>query len=111
MYFSSDEFIDPDVVVVYGNTLEMSSSEVDDIHTEISYRNMTYSQNTVLVLMDATLDLVKQGARAVNNAQPVEQLVAPQKNRDRGIGSHRADMDSHAAIINEKYYFTCLRKK
>ena len=111
MFFSLEEYSEPDVVVIYGNTQEMSTSDKDDIHSEISYCNMTYSRDTVLVLMDETEDLVTKGAIAVNAARPVDQLVSPRINPFRGLSSNRADLDSDNAIINEKQYFTCLRRK
>ena len=96
MFFSSLDYIEPDIVVVFDNSKEMllSSQDHGDIHSEISYRNMTYSHNTVLILMDTTEDQVMQGLRAVNVARPVQQLVSPRRNTS-GLGSN----------------FTCLRRK
>ena len=116
MFFSSEEYTEPDVVVVYGNAYEMNSSpseeELENVHSEISYRNMTYSRDTVLVLMDESKpELVRQGAKAVNAARTVDQLVPPQINPFKGFGSNRADVDSIVPISNEKSYFTCLRRK
>ena len=111
MFFSTLEYTEPDVVVVYGNGHEMSEVGEDGIHSEISYRNMTQSRDTVLVLMDATKDLVRQGARAVDAAQPVDQLVPVQANPLCGFSTNRAEMDSNPSIINEKAYYTCLRRK
>ena len=80
MFFSSPEYTEPNVVVVYGNTQYMSSgNEEVDIHSEISYRNMTYSRDTILILMDVTKDLLMKGVRAVNAARPVDQVVLPTK--------------------------------
>lgn len=111
MYYKSAEYTEPDAVVVYGNTQEMLASEEDSVHSEISYRNMTENQETVLVLTDLTEDLVIQGARAVNAARAVDQLVSPQINPFRGFSSKRAELDSDMAMINERHYFTCLKKK
>ena len=114
MFFSSAQFTEPDVVVVYGNMAEMSGSssrEEDVLHSQISYSNMTYSQDTVLVLTDVTQDLVNQGVRAVNDARPVHQLLASQINPLRGFTSDRADIDSNSPISNERSYFTCLRRE
>ena len=58
----------------------MTSSEVGDIQSELSYRNMTCKKETVLVLMDSDMHLLKQGVKAVNAAQPVTELVPPQEN-------------------------------
>ena len=110
MFFSSQEYTEPNVVVVYGNTHEMSENE-DEVHSQISYRNMTYSKNTVLVLTDVTKGLVMKGVRAVNTACSVDQLVSPRINALRGFSSTRTDIDSDTATINEKQYFTCLRRK
>ena len=112
MFFSLPEFTEPDVVVVYGNTQDMSASSKEDvIHSNISYRNMTYSPDTVLILTDVTQNLVNQGVRAVNAARCVDQLVLSQMNPLRGFSSDRADLDSNTAISNDKSYFTCLKRK
>ena len=111
MFFSSEQYTEPDVVVVYGNTEEMKISEENDIHTQISYRNMIYNPATVLVLTDVTKEMLRQGVRAVNAAQPVMQLVSPLNNPLKGFSSHRADINSDVAIINERTYLTCLRRK
>ena len=111
MFFSSEEYTEPDVVAVYGNTEEMSTDGDDDINSKISYKNMTYSKNTVLVLMDEDNDLLRQGVRAVHAARPVDLLVSPQVNKLRGFSSNRAVIDSIIPIINDKHSFTCLRRK
>ena len=51
MYFSSTDYTEPDVVVVYGNSQEMAPSCEDDIHSILSYCDMTYYHETVLVLI------------------------------------------------------------
>ena len=104
-------YTEPNVVVVFGNTQEMSESEEALIHSPISYSNMIYSRDTVLVLTDITKDLVKQGIQTVNDVQPVVQLMAPMINPLRGFSSNRADIDSNTATINEKRYFTCLKRQ
>ena len=85
MFFSSPEYTEPDVVVVYGNEYEMSTSDEDCIHSKLSYRNMTHCKGTVLVLMDATKSQVIQGAKAVNAIQPVNELVPPQITPLKGV--------------------------
>ena len=111
MFFSSEGYTEPDVVVVYGNAYEMmSSSEGEKVHSEISYRNMTYSRDTVLVLMDETKELVRQGVNAVKAARSVDQLISPQTNPFKGIGTNRAELDSNVPINNEKSYLTCVRR-
>ncbi|CAL4077081.1 unnamed protein product [Meganyctiphanes norvegica] len=111
LFFSSEEYTEPNVVVVYGNEQEMSSSEEGYIHSEISYRNMTHSRSTVLVLTDITNNLVSQGVRAVKTARSINLLVSPQIKQFRGFSSNRTDIDSDTAVINEKNYFACLRRK
>ena len=88
MYFSSPEYTEPDVVGIFGNSKEMLSTKNDDIHSDISYRNMTYSPNTVLFLTDATIDLLIQGYRAVNAVQPVEMVVPIQFNELSGFSTN-----------------------
>jgi len=103
MFFSSKEYSKPNVVAVYGNNQEMSASEQESIQSQISYRNMTHSRDSLVVLMDATKDLVKQGVRAMNAAQPVEQVLPILNNPWKGF-------TLHPAIVNEKSYFACLVK-
>ena len=105
MFFSSQEYTEPDAVVIYGNAQEMSLTEADDINSILSYRNMTHSRDTVLVLTDASKDLVRLGVTAVNAARPVDQLALPQINPLREMSF---DYD---AVFNDKHYFTCLRRK
>ena len=111
MYFSSPEYTDPDVVVIFGNTNEMSSSGDGDIHSKISYRNMTYNTGTVLVIMDTSMKMVIQGVENVNNARPVEELVSPRSNPLKGFSSNRAKIESDSLIINERSNFACLRRR
>ena len=112
MYFSSPEYTEPDVVVVYGNSKEMSLADDDaDIHSKLSYSNMTYCSESVLVLMDTQKELLKQGVRAVNAARPVNQIVPPQKNHCMAYNSNLSDMDSGTAVSHDRYHFTCLRRK
>ena len=112
MFFSSPEYTTPDVVVVYGNTQEMAAGIDGDINSEISYRNMTYNQDTMLVLMDETMELVRDGTRAVNNAQLIDQVVLAQENPLRGSGlSNILEGDPDNDYNNERRYFACLRRK
>ena len=111
MFFSSQKYTDPDVVVIYGNSHEMLSDDMEGTHSEISYRNMTSSRDTVLVIMDATEDLVKKSVNAVNAIRPVEQIVAPRINKLRGWGSNRKKLEIEGSDVNDKYYFSCLMRK
>ena len=72
---------------------------------------MTSNPETVLVLTDETMELVRQEVRAVNTAQPVIELVKPQINPLRGPSSNRSVMNNGTHIVNEKSYFTCLKRK
>ena len=111
MFFSYPEYTEPDIVVVYGNDFEMPSTEGDCIHKELSYGNMTHSQDTVLVLMDATKEQVIHGVKAVKDVRSVDQLIAPKMNPLRGPSSNRAEVEADSDIINDKSFFTCLRRK
>ena len=112
MFYSSMDYIDPDIVIIYGNTDEMSSSDVEDIHTDMSYRNMSSSRDTVLILTDVNKDRLRQGVKAVNATRPMKQLVAPHLN-SFWFTTKRADIDSDTAIINAKLrsryaFFVCM---
>ena len=111
MFFSSQQYTEPDVIVVYGNSHEMLANEKEGFHSEISYRNMTHNQDTVLVLMDATKDLVIQGFKAVKEAQSVSKLVEIQHNPLYRASTNRTNIDAGSVRFNEKSYFTCLRRK
>ena len=84
---------------------------MEGIHSEISYRNMTSSKDTVLIVMGATEDQVKKGVNAVNAIRPVEQIVAPSVNKLRGWGSNRNKLEIECSDVNDKYYFACLMRK
>lgn len=105
MFFSSSDYSAPDFVIVYGIT-ETSS----DIHSELSYRNMLFDEDTSLVLTDSTEELLIQGTRAVNSAIPVDVLLRPLRNNFRCFGSNKSEMDFDAAATNERYYVTCMMK-
>lgn len=106
MFFSSPDYSEPDVVLVYGIT-----GFCKDIHSEISLCNMTYSENSVLIVTDSTEDLLAQGCQAVNAARPVEKIVPPIINRLRFYGSNKCEEEFDSSATNEKYYLACLRKK
>ena len=72
---------------------------------------MTYNPNTVLLLTDATIDLLIQGFRAVNAVQPVEMVVPIQSNELSGFSTSLAGWETGSAIDHERLYLTCLRRK
>ena len=43
MFFSSPQYTEPDIIVIYGNTFEMSISN-NDINTKISYQKYDVQQ-------------------------------------------------------------------
>ena len=55
MFFSSEEYTEPDVVIIYDVAYEMSTTEDDQVHSKISYSNMTYSKDAVLILTEVPL--------------------------------------------------------
>ena len=111
MFFSSYQYTEPDVIVVYGNSHEMLTDDKEGIHSEMSYRNMTSSRDTVLVLMDATEDQLKKGINVVEAVRPVDQVVVPSINRLRGWGSYRKKLETEDNNVNDKYYYTCLMRR
>ena len=76
----------------------MSTSDEDYIHSKLSYRNMAHSNNTVLVLMDATKSQIIQGVKAVNAVQAIDELVPPQINPLRGVTSKQTKVQSEYCI-------------
>lgn len=113
MFFSSETYTEPDFVVVYRNSLEMSSNGLFEMHGEISYSNMVHSHKTVLILMDETKELVSQSAGFVNMTQPIDQIVSPSFNMyiNHKILDSVKDQNIDIADMNDKSYFTCLRRK
>ncbi|CAL4067003.1 unnamed protein product, partial [Meganyctiphanes norvegica] len=103
MYFSSPDYKDPDIVVINNSSNEMPSSDPEgDIHSEISYRNMTHSQDTLLVVIDTSKELVRKKVRAVNTARPVKQLMIDKSNTIMGLSFKKGI---------ERNFFTCIRRK
>ena len=49
MHFSSMEYTEPDVIVIF-NISEMSQGEEDHVHAVTSYRNMTFDEDTLIIL-------------------------------------------------------------
>ena len=82
MYFSSEEYTKPDIVVIYDIVLEMGyqTDENNIIHSEISFSNMIHSSDTVLVITDNSEDQLKLRLNYVNAVQPVKQLVHTEEN-------------------------------
>ena len=72
---------------------------------------MTHSKDTVLVLMDATKDLVNQGAKAVKAVQSVDKLAPTQYNPLYWSSTNRSDVDAGSVILDENSYFICVRRK
>ena len=72
---------------------------------------MTHSEDTVLVITDATKTVVQGGVGTVNAIHPVDQLVPIQENSLRGYGSNRTTIEYNTFAFNDLHYFTCLRIK
>ena len=104
MYCSSETYTTPDIVVVYGNTQSMPVSEKETLHTEISYRNMIHNPNTIVILMDATKELVEQGINTISTIHPLEVLLETQINPFRKC-------TADPTMANDKFYVASLRKK
>lgn len=94
MFFSSEDYNEPDAILIYDNMMLVNGA--DDIHNEISYRNMTSSKKTVLVLLDTKEELLKQGVKAVNAVRPMDQPKLP---------------GQPMVTLVSRYYFTCLKRK
>ena len=75
MFFSSMEYTEPDVLVIYSTTLEIFEFIETAIHKELLYRSMRYSTDTALVLMDQTKELMAQEVNDVNPVTSVDQIV------------------------------------
>lgn len=93
MFYSTDEFIEPDAVVILDNADTMLRSE-DELHREISYRNITSKARTALVLVDRTEKQLDRGVKAVNESRPVDQ-----------------EHGQYVVTESSRYMFTMLRRK
>lgn len=99
MYFASDEYEEPDAVVILDNESTMLREE-DTFHSEISYRNMTSQSKTVVVLVDTTDEQLDHGVRAVNEIRPIVQ--------EKLIGLKAGQ---YMTTESSRYRFALLRRK
>ncbi|CAL4068105.1 unnamed protein product [Meganyctiphanes norvegica] len=108
MYFSSMEYSEPDVIAVFNNK-EMSQNEDDNVHAITSYRNMTYDEDTLIILTDSDCDELKEGIRVINEARPVDVIMPAQNNPFRGFSSVRGPISK--PIINVRDFMACIRRR
>lgn len=110
MFFSSDEYTEPDVVAVFGNlTSDVMYTEEEKEHPKISYRNMTYSKDTLLILTDPILPALNDGLQYVVDACPkLEIVLPPTKNPMSGSLGFRGL--EQFPVLNFKKFVCCLRK-
>ncbi|CAL4157701.1 unnamed protein product [Meganyctiphanes norvegica] len=109
MFFSSDEYTEPDVVAVFGHISPAIMYTEDELeHPMMSYRNMTYSNDTLLILTDAALPSLLMGVHHVSTARStLKQVLPPQGNPMAGLlGIRGIDF---LPIMNFKNFFCCLR--
>jgi len=109
MFFSSDEYTEPDVVAVFGNVSpNIMYTEEELENPMISYRNMTYSNETLLILTDAAIPSLMIGLNQVNKARPsLEQVLLPTTNPMSGLLGVRGI--EFLQVMNFKNYMCCLR--
>ncbi|CAL4075097.1 unnamed protein product [Meganyctiphanes norvegica] len=102
MFFSSDAYTEPDVVAVFGNiSPHLMYTEEEQEHPKISFRNMTYSNDTLLILTDASFLLLMEGIQHVCDANSSLEMVLPPK-RNPMCGSLGARAGGHLPILNFK---------
>ncbi|CAL4153130.1 unnamed protein product, partial [Meganyctiphanes norvegica] len=115
MYFSSDAYTEPDVVIVHAydeahfamkNALLVQEG---DVHAITSYRNMTYSQDTLVVLTNCIKQDLEDGIKDINKARSIDVVMPIRENPLCGISTIRNN--SSLALSNINAYITCLRKK
>jgi len=93
MFYSEDEYTEPDAVVILDNEYTMLGEE-DELHRDISYRNITGKARTALVLVDRTTKQLDKGVTAVNEARPVDE-----------------EYNQYMSTDHSRYKFTILRRK
>ncbi|CAL4113886.1 unnamed protein product [Meganyctiphanes norvegica] len=108
MYFSSMEYIEPDVIAVF-NYKDLSPYGDNNFHSETSYLNMTYDEDTLIILTDSDCEKVKEGIQLINEARPVDVVMPAICNPFRGFGSVRTT--HKISIINDRDYMACVRRK
>lgn len=114
MYYSSEEYVEPNYVAIFGNTREMAANPdelKDDLNSDISYRNMLHTPQTYVILFDETKELVEQGLITINALKiPFSMIIGPRLNEYRAFSSIRAELGLANEGYNDRNYFTMVRR-
>ncbi|CAL4227774.1 unnamed protein product, partial [Meganyctiphanes norvegica] len=113
MFFSSDYYETPDVVAVYSglNCLPTDEPE-EEIHTIMSYKNMTYSKETLVIITDFMEPDLKCSLSAVLEGRNDLLLETPiQKNPYHGLKDKIApNYDNELFLFNDRLYMAAVRR-
>ncbi|CAL4161431.1 unnamed protein product, partial [Meganyctiphanes norvegica] len=113
MYFSSEDYIEPDVVAIFGynkKLLDSKSVDKEDVNELTSLRNMTYNKDTLLIVTDHEDLWLKLATSEINNARPIDILLPIFINPLKAEG-HIENMKKHGKRFNILRYLTCVQKK
>lgn len=108
MHFSSLDYSEPDVIAIF-NISEMSQGEEDHVHAVTSYRNMTYDEDTLIILTDKENEELEKGISDINEARPVDVIMPSSLNPLRGFSLVRGTQEK--PIINDRDKMAVLRRK
>ncbi|CAL4059330.1 unnamed protein product, partial [Meganyctiphanes norvegica] len=113
MFFSSDDYKKPDVVAVFSgkNCLSVDEPE-EEVHTITSYRNMTYSKDTIVIMTDyLEADLNRSLSVLCDAREDVLVETPTQMNPYYGFKDKRAhNSDNKIYISNDRHYVAALRR-
>ncbi|CAL4112172.1 unnamed protein product [Meganyctiphanes norvegica] len=113
MYFSSDDYVEPDVVAIVGynkKLLDTKSIEKDDVNELTSRRNMTYNKDTLVIATDYEIFCLDTAIEEMNNARPINVLMPVTENPLHAEG-HFDSMRVHGKRYNLLKYLTCMQRK
>lgn len=110
-FFSSPQFVEPDVLVIFGNKQEMLENDDEYTHHSLkSYGSMTDNDNTLLILTDSTEDLVMDGIKSINGDQANGHFDPIQTDELGTVNSLGIVNEHESGSLNEIRYFACLKK-
>ncbi|CAL4119305.1 unnamed protein product, partial [Meganyctiphanes norvegica] len=104
-YFSSDDYIQPDVVVVFDIAEELFNCQtLCEMGMSPECISITYSKSTIVVLASYLEDVLEECVKNFHVCRPVKTLLPIQENPVCGISScHGFDM------VNKNFHICCIQ--
>ncbi|CAL4103614.1 unnamed protein product, partial [Meganyctiphanes norvegica] len=113
MYFSAEDYVEPDVVAIFGchkKLLDIKYIDEEDVNEFTSLRNMTYNKDTLLILTDYEESWVEDAIEEVNHARPINILMPVIKNPLKAEG-HIESIKIQGLRYNILRYLTCVQRR